>query len=235
MAIKYSIQSSLLTPNGVSEPYGRFQVSYNETITELVLQTSIATLVEDLKDGRPIHLLDSNNVSIGQLLPTLKGGFLISEDPTPQDNQVNIGFRPSHQLLTQTRMDCTFERVQTVTVQPIITGLTIWVAGGYDPLYNEYPVGTTRDATWIITGTDLNKGTFTGAYLWWDAWDSDPYGSFGTAQLVSSSAKKWTVIHGLASVPTTPAYGTTGQLELRYEEGYSAYYTITYIDGTDYT
>jgi len=131
MALKYSIQSSSLSPDGVTDPYGRFMVQYREpleadTLTIADEEIDVDTIAAALQEGRPITIKTSLGVEIGQLLTTLKGGFLISDDPTPTSDQIGIGFRPSVSVLSSTRFEPVFERIDTVVRNPSITLVSDW-------------------------------------------------------------------------------------------------------------
>lgn len=125
MTIKYSIQPSVLSPDGQSGPYGRYQIQVQDDSTVAVDSTNSA-IANLLKAGNQVVLVGSDNEPIGWIMPSLKGGFLLSESPTPTAENVSIGFRASSTLLEDTRQAVDFERLDTVVRTPAITLVSEW-------------------------------------------------------------------------------------------------------------
>jgi hypothetical protein len=125
MTIKYSIQPSSLSPNGQSEPYGRYQVQIQDETT-MPLDSTSATIAAALKAGNQVILLGSDNEPIGSILPALKGGFTLAESPTPTAENMSIGFRPSYSLHNAVQQDVEFERIDTVIRVPSIILVSDW-------------------------------------------------------------------------------------------------------------
>jgi len=125
MTIKYSIQQSTLSPDGQSEPYGRYQVQIQNETTITIDATSemIATA---LKAGHQVLLLGNDNEPIGTILPSLKGGFALAESPTPTAKNMSIGFRSSTTLHNAIQQDVEFERINTAVRSPSITLVSDW-------------------------------------------------------------------------------------------------------------
>lgn len=126
MTIKYSIQPSTLIPDGQTVPYGRYQVHLQDEETIITVDSTYATIADVLKIGASVILMGSDNQPIGTLMPTLKGGFSLAESPIPTADNVSIGFRPSTALYEVVRQAVSFERVDTVMRNPIITLVSDW-------------------------------------------------------------------------------------------------------------
>jgi len=126
MTLKYSIQPSNLAPNGQTAPYGHYQVHLQDEETAITVDSTYASIADLLKIGTPVLLVGSDNKPIGTLLPALKGGFPLAESPTPTADNVSVGFRPSSTLYEATRQSVSFERVDTVTRNPVITLVSDW-------------------------------------------------------------------------------------------------------------
>lgn len=125
MTIKYSIQPSTLSPNGQSEPYGRYQVQIQDETT-ITLDSTLVAIAAALRAGNQVILLGSDNEPIGSILPALKGGFTLAESPTPTAENMSIGFRPSSSLHNAVQQDVEFERIDTVIRGPSITLVSDW-------------------------------------------------------------------------------------------------------------
>ena len=126
MTIKYSIQPSPLAPNGQTAPYGRYQVHLQEDETTITVDSTYATIADLLKIGTSVLLVGSDNKPIGTLSPALKGGFPLAESPTPTPDNISVGFRSSSTLYEATRQAVSFERVDTVMRNPVITLVSDW-------------------------------------------------------------------------------------------------------------
>ena len=126
MTIKYSIQPSSLTPTGQTAPYGRYQVHLQDDETTITVDSTYATIADLLKIGASVVLVGSDNKPIGTLTPTLKGGFPLAESPTPTADSVAVGFRPSTNLYEMVRQSISFERVDTVIRNPVISLVSDW-------------------------------------------------------------------------------------------------------------
>jgi hypothetical protein len=126
MTLKYSIQVSSLTPDGQTTPYGRYQVHLQEDETVITVDSTSAAIADLLKIGTPVLLVGSDQQPIGTLSPALKGGFPLAQSPTPTTENVSIGLRPSTALYEATRQSISFERVDTVMRNPIITLVSDW-------------------------------------------------------------------------------------------------------------
>ena len=152
MTIKYSIQLSTLSPDGQSEPYGRYQIQIQNETTMTIDATS-ATIAAALKAGHQVLLLGSDNEPIGSILPALKGGFALAESPTPTAKNMSIGFRPSSTLYNIVQQDIEFERIDTVIRSPSITLVSDWYQ-------NER-----TDGTISINGSDSNYVEIKGSHF----------------------------------------------------------------------
>ncbi len=234
MTIQYSIQPSTLSPTDVEVPYGRYQVSSNGLLEIPPLNVTKETIVTALKAGNTVDLISSDGALIGSLLPTVKGGFILSEEPTPNASSVNIGFRPSVGILADLRFEITFERVATSVVLPQISEVEIWVAGGYDPLFNTYPVGSPRDATCIFKGSNLNLANLTGISTIWNGVEQS---TASPSQVVSVTNKRITAIIGFRTMPdpVPSPFPANLQWHLVLANGKECVLNGTAIDGTDYT
>jgi len=126
MSIKYSIQPSTFTPDGQTAPYGRYQVHVQEDETTITVDSTYAAIADLIKVGSLVVLVGSDNQPIGTLIPTLKGGFPLAESPTPTADSVSVGFRPSVTLYEVVRQSVSFERVDTVMRNPVITLVSDW-------------------------------------------------------------------------------------------------------------
>lgn len=126
MTIKYSIQPSTLIPDGQTAPHGRYQVHLQDEETIITVDSTHATIADLLKISASVVLVGSDNQPIGTLMPTLKGGFPLAESPTPTAENVSVGFRPSSTLYEATRQSVSFERVDTVMRNPVITLVSDW-------------------------------------------------------------------------------------------------------------
>jgi len=126
MTIKYSIQPSTFIPDGQTAPYGRYQVHLQAEETIITVDSTHVTIADLLKIGASVILMGSDNQPIGTLMPTLKGGFTLAESPTPTAENVSVGFRPSSTLYEAVRQAVTFERMDTVMRNPVITVVSDW-------------------------------------------------------------------------------------------------------------
>jgi hypothetical protein len=126
MTIKYSIQPSTLIPDGQTAPHGRYQVHLQDEETIITVDSTHATIADLLKISASVVLVGSDNQPIGTLMPTLKGGFPLAESPTPTADNVSVGFRPSSTLYEATRQSVSFERVDSVMRNPVITLVSDW-------------------------------------------------------------------------------------------------------------
>lgn len=151
MSITYQIQPSNLAPSGVTVPYGRYNVILGDS-TNVILSAKVEDIVALLKDGNTVTLVDSEGVSVGQIMPSLSGGFTLSESPSPISANVGIGFRPYKQLLAGVRYDVSFSRIDTTYRQPVITSVTSWYQ---NESYNGYAVNGGHSALIVIEGSNL--------------------------------------------------------------------------------
>ncbi|OQW95918.1 MAG: hypothetical protein BWK79_00705 [Beggiatoa sp. IS2] len=152
MTITYQVQPSTLAPEGVSEPYGRYQVILGESTTATATVT-LETIVNTIQAGGSFLLKDSGGELIGQIVPTLTGGFTLSTSPTPGSTDIGLGFRPSKQLLAGVRFEPQFTRADTTFRQPAITTFTTWYQNEAYP--SQYVVNGAHGSTVIIEGTNL--------------------------------------------------------------------------------
>lgn len=151
MSITYQIQPSNLAPSGITVPYGRYNVILGDS-SSVILSAKVEDIAALLKDGNTVTLVDSDGVSVGQIMPSLSGGFTISESPTPVSANVGIGFRPYKQLLADVRYDVSFSRIDTTYRQPVIDSVTSWYQ---NEAYDGYAVNGGHSALIIIEGSNL--------------------------------------------------------------------------------
>lgn len=153
MTIKYSVQPSVLSPDGVTDPYGRYQVELQSDVVFQCSNFTTSDIADALKAGGTVVLLDSNSEVIGRIVPTVKGGFLISDSPSPLKEQANIGFTPSPLLLEFFRFQLTFAQVPTVQIVPTITSI-LWqdVEGHVGTDF----VSTTKAGQLVLIGNNLS-------------------------------------------------------------------------------
>lgn len=125
MTIQYSIQPSSLSPPGITDPYGRYQVQVQNDTT-VAISSTFATIANHLKAGDQVVILDSDDEPIGTIMPSLKGGFLLADSPSPTVENMSVGFRPSAELYNVVKQDVTFQRLDTVTRSPSIVLVSDW-------------------------------------------------------------------------------------------------------------
>ena len=164
--ITYQIQPSTLSPEGTSEPYGRYSVILQGS-QSFALPTTLDAIATILKEGKSVDITCSDGVAFS-LLPTLSGGFTIAESPTPTAASIGIGVKPSKGLLASTRFEAAFNRAETTFRQPAIITMTSWYQNSpYDGLV----FNGTHSSYVEITGTNLKldptnlRGKFTGGSL----------------------------------------------------------------------
>lgn len=151
MSLNYQIQPSSLAPAGVTVPYGRYNIVVGEAI-QVVVTASINTIADALKEGHTVTFVDSEGVNIGHLMPTLSGGFVLSEAPIPLAEQLMLGFRPYKELLKMVRFDPSFSRVNSTYRTPIITSVNSWYQ---NELNTGYVVNGGMSALIVIEGSNL--------------------------------------------------------------------------------
>lgn len=151
MSLNYQIQPSNLVPNGVTVPYGRYNVVVGDSVTA-TLTTSINAIADALRDGKTVIFVDSLGANVGHLMPTLTGGFVLSESPVPLAEQVMLGFRPYKELLKKVRYDVSFNRVDSTYRTPIITSVSSWYE---NELNNGFVCNGGHSALIVIEGSNL--------------------------------------------------------------------------------
>lgn len=234
MTLKYSVQPSTLSPSSGGAPIGRYQVFYlSQNFLQLELQgdSVLLSIATALSQGKPVLIVDSSGSNVATLLPSITGSTVLATPETPTPTQVNIGMRPSRQLLNQLRPMCTFEKLDTVVVTPSITQVTINVTGRANPYINEYPVGSSSDGLITIQGENLNKDYVDTCELYWAHWDSSPQQGFSGLQVLSQTSKQIKALTNFVVDPLTPVWDTTGTMRVNFVNGQMADITVTYVEG----
>jgi len=125
LPLRYSIQPSLLKPEGETQEYGRLQVDYRPKLKDIIItDTEYKMIVNTLAEGRALGIVTESGVPIGQFMPALQGGFVIAEFKQVSKKDFRISFSANQKLLADTRELLSFERISTVTNNPSIISTT---------------------------------------------------------------------------------------------------------------
>jgi len=125
LTFRYSVQPATMKPEGFTGKYGRLQVDYRQETDKIVVPaTEYDKLTKALAEGRVIGLTSNDGRDIGQFLPSLSRGFDIASFKQATVDDLRVGFRPTHQLLVDTRSQVTFERIPTVVNDLAIMDIT---------------------------------------------------------------------------------------------------------------
>ena len=125
LPLRYSFQPSLLKQEGETQAYGRLQVDYRPKLENITLSNAeYQRIVNAVAEGRALGLVSESGTPIGQFMPTLQGGFVISEFVQAAKKDFRVSFSPNKKLLADAREIIFFEQIPTVVNDPIITFTT---------------------------------------------------------------------------------------------------------------